>query len=92
MAWLVEPGFGVSAAVDAVELERRVADHRIDLVADDKRRGILLLDLDAVTRVFGKAAELGNVSDTDGSRWSVLGNRVAFLVVGRGVCPGDDRV
>ena len=90
MARLVEPGFRISGAVDAVELERRVADHGIDLVADDEGRGILVQHLDAVTLVCLEIGCLAQLADADLAGGADGLGRVAPLVVRCGVCAGLD--
>ena len=54
MARFVEPRFRIAAAVDSVELEYRVAKHGVNSVAHDKRRGIIVSDLDTQSFVFGE--------------------------------------
>ena len=50
----MEPGFRITATVDSIELEYRIAEHGVNSVADDKGGGIIVSDLDAQSFVFGK--------------------------------------
>ena len=91
VARLVEPGFGISAAVDAIELEQGVADHGVDTRADDEGRRKLFFDFDAVAGFQGKVAgQLDDVAYTDCSGGGVGRGLVAALVVCRGVGAGLD--
>ena len=85
MARLVEPGFRVAGTVDAVELEGRVADHRVDLVTNNKCSGILVEHLYAVAGVQLEARCLGQVADTYLARGALGAGGIASLVVCRGV-------
>ena len=80
MAWPVEPGLGVSAALDAEELERCVLCHGVDVVADDKGAGNLVADLDAQACFGGYG--LGDVADENFSR----GTREINFVAQGGPC------
>ena len=48
----MEPRFGISATVNAIELEHSVTEHGIDSVANNKRRRILVPHLQTETLVF----------------------------------------
>ena len=87
----MEPGFGVSGAVDPIELEQGVAHHGIDALADNECRGKLLEYLDAVAGIQGEVpCQFYQLAFTDGSRGGVGRGFVAALVGGRGVGSGLD--
>ena len=85
VARLVEPGFRIAGTVDTIELEGRIADHRVDLVANNKGSGILAQHLDAVALVHVESGRLAQLTDTNLALGTYSLGRVAPLVVRRSV-------
>ena len=89
MACRVEPGFSITATVDAVELEGSILHHGIHVFANDEGARNIVPHLDAQAGIGGQAhvAELANLYR---ARRAIYGNGIAVLVVGGRVCPCID--
>ena len=85
---VTEPGFGVAAAVNTVELEGGIFHHGIHVFGNNEGTRNIVTDLDAQTRLDGDI--LRNIADHDCARRTVCSNLIALLITCRSVCTGKN--
>ena len=89
MACRVEPGFPITTAVDAVELEGRGTHHGINFFTDDERTRNIVAHLDTQARVRGER-KVPEFSHLNGSGLARNQKGIAVLVAGSGISAGID--